>query len=394
MVDNRFSSKRSEGLSWPSWFLARGETSLRRHAHCRLTEIVRRFEGTAFATRAARAVEALDAPGLPPTTSPKRASAADGPLAPGGGADWIAQTLDVAAAGLDEHPPHADNWEIRKAALMLLDFPLNVRPRELWRRPVGRFYQRFMTRAIDEIAADGPEQGLQIWKMYNMGFVVRSANHAVGFDIHPGWRLEEPLSSGQMERLAGLLDVAFVSHLHWDHLHKGFLEMMLAAGKTVVLPPGLLPRLDHRRVLRVYNDYRHPTRIGDIEVRTYPGWQNFWSRNCVYLVRMDGLTIAHNGDNTRQRIYPRLARRDDVDVLLANGRTRIRRLADEAEPEMLITGHENELAHFVPIRSTFRQTFRRLKRLGLGPASPTGIDCHVLTWGESLHYLPDRARGE
>jgi hypothetical protein len=52
-------------------------------------------------------------------------------------------------------------------------------------------------------------------------------------------------------------------------------------------------------------------------------------------------------------------------------------------PALVITGHENEMAHTVPHREDFTQTYNRLE----GVRQPF----LVMMWGESFHY---RRNGE
>ncbi len=363
----------AEGLGiWPNWFTGKDEPLLRRLTRQRLLRIAEKYADTRFA-RQAHAAARADAQRADPH-------------------GWIGEALAVAGRALVDHPPAPGNWRIRKEALLLLDHPLSVRRGRRWRHEVGRFYQQFMARALDEITTSRPVEGVKLWKIYNMGFVAQSARHCVGFDIHPGKRLRPPLGRGQLEALAETLDVAFVSHIHWDHLHKGFLRMMLDAGKKVVLPASYRPWLSHPGVIRVYS-YRRPLRIGGIEVRCYPGWQRLYARNCVYVVRFDGVSIAHNGDNTRQKVYRRLAGVHDVNIVLANCWAGLGRCADLTDPQLVVTGHEHELGHSVSMRAPFRQTYSRLRQLGLGPETPAPLpepacDFAVLSWGEAVHWRP------
>jgi len=369
---DRLNSRLIEGFgAWPNWFSGKSRAELRLLARGRLLSLAERC-GPGETARAARAAVAADARRADPHT-------------------WVGDVLAVAGGALRDHPPGDGDWQVRKEALLLLDCALNVRRGSRWRRDVGRFYQDFMARAVEEIVSSRPAEGLRLWKIYNMGFVVRSRRHCVGFDIHPGRRLDPKLTVEQMRALAGALDVAFVSHIHVDHLHTGFARMMLEAGKTVVLPASYRPWLRGPGVIRVYNDYRTPIRIGGIEARCYPGWQRLLARNCVYVVNLEGFRIAHNGDNTRQRLYRRLGNEEDLDVVLANCWSGMGRWADAADPDLLVTGHENEIGHGLSMRAPFRHTYDRLDRLGLapGPDGPARARCEILSWGEGLHFRRD-----
>ncbi|KKL58768.1 hypothetical protein LCGC14_2222060, partial [marine sediment metagenome] len=368
---------RREGYgSWPNWFARKTRGQLRLLARDHLAEMAQRFEGADFASLAADVAEA-DA---------RRDDRHR----------WIRDALRVAAAALASHPPATGDQAVREQALLLLDFPLNVRRSRHWRVHVGRFYQRCMARALDEIAHTRVREGLHVWKMYNMGFVVKSARHCVGFDIHPGSRRTGPLSAHQQDRLAGMLDAALVSHLHFDHLHAGFLRRMLAAGKQIVLPPTLRPGLKGRNVHRVYGRRAGLTRIGKLSVRSLPGWQRLLTRNNVYVVDIDGHRVLHNGDNTRHGVYYRVSELGPIDVILANCWSGFGQWDHLSEAQLLITGHENELSHVVSMRAPFRRTYAKVRRMGLLPEgldapSAAGPDCRVLSWGEGLRWRSTRA---
>jgi hypothetical protein len=50
------------------------------------------------------------------------------------------------------------------------------------------------------------------------------------------------------------------------------------------------------------------------------------------------------------------------------------------KPQLVITGHENELGHTIDHREPYWLTYERIK-----PADRPGI---LMTWGESYHYVP------
>jgi hypothetical protein len=303
---------------------------------------------------------------------------------------WIGEVFRLAEKVLKAHPPAEGDHRLRKEALLLLDYPLHVRGGQAWRGELGRFYQSFMASAIKDIGSASVARGLRVWKMYNMGFVVRSRNYAVGFDVHAGYRHMQPLTDRQLRKLASALDVAMVSHPHTDHMDRRFLHTMLEMGKKVILPEGFGPRLNHPNVIRVYRR-SEPIRVGQMEIFCHPGWQRLIARNCVYLVSMDGCRVLHTGDNTRHRIYRRLAERDQVDVILANCWARLGTPTGPHHAELIITGHENELTHPPTMRASYRETYGRLVKLIERPGARVGgvmPRCAVLTWGESLHWTP------
>jgi len=361
-----------DGLgAWPNNLAGKSRSHLRRLARRRLARMGRRYEGADFAALAARAAQD-DAQGRDRH-------------------QWIDDALRVAAAALAAHPPSTGDPRVRREALELLDYPLNLRRSRHWHDPVRRFYQDSMARAVEEVAAADVREGLHVWKMYNMGFIVRTRSHCVGFDLHPGGKVTGSLTPPQQSNLVDLLDVVFISHLHPDHLHAGLLAQLLDAGKTVVLPPTLRPALQRPNAIRVYAPRPARFKAGGVDVTCLGGWQRLYARNNVYLVELDGHRVLHNGDNTRHGVYLHLAGGEPIDVVLANCWSGFGHGDHIHEASLLITGHENELGHAVSMRAPYRRTYAKFARLGLtvGGASDTaGPDCHVLSWGEGLHWKP------
>jgi hypothetical protein len=367
--------------AFPSWFTGKGEATLRLLARQRLAETAIKFYGTEFADRAITVLRGdLDTPD-------EHA--------------WMVRLLRLVEWALEKNPPSTGNWRVRKEALLLLDYPLHVSGGPVWREQIGRFYQAFISHAIKAIANDTVREGLKVWKMYNMGFVVKGPHGCVGFDIHPGTRLAHPLTERQLRKLARSLDVAVVSHPHHDHLNRSFLQMMLEEGKTIVLPAGSAGSLSGPNVIRVYRRTQ-PVRVGPIDIHCYAGWQRLIALNCVYVMHMDGYRVLHNGDNTRPEIYRRLARDRRVDIMLANCWARLGTPSGPMHTDILITGHENELSHPPTMRASYRETYERLLKIGpkvsgvparaieLGEPSGSLPRCMMMTWGESLHWKPEK----
>jgi len=357
--------------AYPGQFTGLSEPALRRRARRELRIAAARYDGSDFARAC------LDA------------ARADGQAGRARPHAWIREVLDVAATALEDHPFCAANWAVRRDAMALLDYPLHVWGGTIWRRAIGGFYQRFMTRALEQIAAPVTGGELRVWKMYNMGFVVKTADCCVAFDIHPGARMRPPLSGRQLADLAGLVDVVVVSHPHWDHQHRGFIRRMLRAGKTVLLPGRRRPGGDPPNVFRSRHALDEPVRVGPLRLRGYRGWQRFFVRNHVHLLEIGGYRVVHTGDNTRMYAYEGLADAPRPDLALVNCWAGYRTLVQRIRPRLVVTGHENELGHMVSMRCDYDFTFRDLERLHLAP--PNGAPdqaeksaCAVLSWGEGL----------
>jgi hypothetical protein len=80
-----------------------------------------------------------------------------------------------------------------------------------------------------------------------------------------------------------------------------------------------------------------------------------------------------------------IGRDHHVDVLFPNCWTNsLGRMIRGVNPELVITGHENEMSHTVEHREDYTQTWNRLFE--------SRYPALVMTWGESYHYRKDPVR--
>jgi L-ascorbate metabolism protein UlaG (beta-lactamase superfamily) len=299
--------------------------------------------------------------------------------------NWLVDTMEDSLGGLEAHPSDGTNWNTRRKLLEAIDVPINARRNDAWRRAVGAVFRRRMDKAIAEISAARVTSGMRIWRMYNMGFVVKSAEATVGFDIHPGWVFDNPMDEAQQKRLAGALDVAFVSHWHPDHCSRPFLKQMLAGGKKIVLIDSLAKELTGENVIRIPG-IDLPLRVAGVDVYCHTGRQFPTARNNVYIVRIGGLLVMHQGDNDKTSLYKDIAAEHKVDVLLGNCWARLGSCIKGISPRLVITGHENEIKHPPALRSGYPRTFRELDSAGLAPPWNNGPQVRVLFWGEHTDW--------
>jgi len=306
--------------------------------------------------------------------------------------DWLVDTLTACRHGLEANPADGSNWEKRRRLLEAIDVPINARQSDAWRRAVGAVFLHQMDKAVSEISKARVTRGVRIWRMYNMGFVVKSAEATVGFDIHPGWVFDSPMDEARQKQLAELLDAAFVSHWHKDHCSRPFLKQMLAAGKKIVLLDSLAKELTGQDVIRLPREDDEPIRIAGVDVYCYTGRQFniVWARNNVYVVRMGGCLIMHQGDNDKTSLYRDISREHEVDVLLGNCWARLNECITGTSPKLVITGHENEIKHPPALRSGYPRTFRELDKAGLAPPWENGPQARVLFWGEHTDWPDNR----
>ncbi len=318
--------------------------------------------------------------------------------------EWIDRSLQWVDYILQHYPPALAEHPVRRAALIRLDDILHIEsaPRK---QLVQAFYRRRLERAMVEIEQGKVTEGLRVWKLYNMGFLARSPAASFAFDIvrglpggaAPGFSVPKEW----VERLVAQADASFISHLHQDHADPEVARLFLKAGKPVMAPVGLwadVPDLASRLTYpkrSAQGLHAIPIQNGKqaLEVVAYPGHQGEDVTNNVHLVATpDGFAVVQTGDQSGAEgpgsdfdWIAQVGRDHAVDVLLVNcwGNALDRTLRG-VNPELVITGHENEMGHTVDHREDYTQTYNRLFR--------SRYPAIVMAWGESYHYRKDPAR--
>lgn len=303
-------------------------------------------------------------------------------------------TLNLVADALTRFPPQLPEPFIRRMAMLMLDGVLHEEsaPELL---PVQDFFHSAMGFAVDEIESTRVSRGAIIWKLYDHGFVVRTPTVTIGFDLVRGYSAgvdSFAVPDRLMERIIEQCDLLFISHWHGDHADRMVISSFIGADKPVVAPAeaeadsafqGRITHLaadaDSVQVLPIQGGSL------SLEVVVFPGHQGADMSNNVTLVRSpEGLAFCHTGDQSNEDDFSWIDEVSDqyeVDVLMINcWTTDISRAARGFDPELIITGHENELGHSIDHREPFWLTYDRLSR--------TSYPFLVMTWGESYHYLP------
>lgn len=318
--------------------------------------------------------------------------------------EWIDRSFQWVNYVLTSYPPAVEEVPVRRAALIRLDDILHIEsaPRKLL---VQQFYHQRLEAAIREIEQTKVTDGMQIWKLYNHGFLIRTTSVSFTFDIVPGLIRppEFSIPNDLMERLVAQSDAAFISHMHYDHANQEVARMFLAHNKPVIAPEGLwsdVPDLASRltypkRSTEVAHSISIHVGTQVLKVVAYPGHQGKAPIVNVNLVTTpEEFTVVHTGDQSGYEgpggdfdWIAQIGRDHHVDVLFPNcwgnslGRT-IRGI----NPELVITGHENEMSHTVDHREDYTQTYNHLFEVRY-PAI-------VMTWGETYHYRTDPVRQE
>ncbi len=306
---------------------------------------------------------------------------------------------------LTKHPPNYFAAKERKDALFLLDAVLHDKY-AAYREPVQKFYRTRIANTLVEIENTKVTEGAKIWKLYNMGFIVRTKSVTLAFDFVRGATAgskDFELTDETIERFVKQCDVLFISHYHSDHRDKGIAQSFVDMKKPVVAPTQLWkndPIFEKITHLKREADTKQilPIQNGKIklEVVIYPGHQMSKTLNNVPLVfTPDGITVSHMGDQINEGDFmvdykwiDNVAKKYHVDILFPTCWTNeLYRIVKGFNPALVIPGHENELGHSVDDRVPF---WGDTEYLGLTNDDLYRSDYHVIqmTWGESFHYIP------
>lgn len=311
--------------------------------------------------------------------------------------------LGLADETLVQYPPQLPEPTERRLALHLLDGVLHdvYAPQ---RPPVRDYFHRRIHRAVGEIENTSVNQGAVIWKLYNHCFVVRTATVTVAFDLTRArlWRTENfELPDDLVARIVEQCDVLFISHRHGDHADEWVAQTFLDQGKPVVAPPEVWEdKPIHQQITHLEREAHAlqplPVKNGqsELQVVVYPGHQGPDIQNNVSLIfTPEGISFAQTGDQSNDSDFDwidQVSTHHQVDLLLPNcWTTDIVRAVRGFDPELVITGHENEMGHTIDHREPYWLTYQRKTGSDrFGGSRLVGYDkpLMVMTWGESYHY--------
>ena len=308
---------------------------------------------------------------------------------------------------LTDYSPHYPLQRDRYLALLLLDAVLH-QPYAAFRMPVQDFFHQKMEKALTELENNKVQQGAMIWKLYNMGFIVRTKTVTIAFDLVRGGSSRSEnfeLSDETMRRFVDQCDILFISHKHRDHVDLGVAQTFIAQSKPVVAPPQVWKNEPiHSQITHLKRDDSLMQKLSvkngkqTLKMVIYPGHQMAGTENNVSLVfTPEGLSFCQMGDQINEGDFmvdyawiDNVHKHHHVDVLMPPCWTNeIYRIVKGFDPELVIPGHENELGHPVDDRVPFwgdseflELTYPELKK--------SDYPLLLMTWGESYHYLPKK----
>ena len=304
-------------------------------------------------------------------------------------------TLQIVDEALGKYPPTLEEPLERRMTMLMLDGVLHEE-NATKRTAVKEFLNRRIGNSIEQISQTEVKEGAIIWKLYNHGFIVRTPSVTIGFDLVRGnsWVEGGFLVDRQIyKQLVDECDVLFISHRHRDHADQWVAQSFIEQGKPVLAPPevwkdeAIHSKLMHlKREANLIQMIDLPMCNEKLSLVNFPGHQGGDIENNVIVVKThEGLSFAHTGDQSgpadEWEWIDRLGDKFPIDVLFPNCWTPdLPRMVKGMNPNLVITGHENEMGHTVDHRESNWLTYTRLK----GTSKPSIL----MTWGEKFHYLP------
>jgi len=306
-------------------------------------------------------------------------------------------TLDIVVQALTKYPPSIAEPLERKMAMLMLDGVLHEE-QAAHRPSVQKFLIDRIELVAKELQRTKVKEGAMIWKLYNHGFIVRTASVTFAFDLvraHSAKAEGFVIANELMQQVIDQCDALFISHRHRDHGDILVAQSFIDQDKPVVAPPEVwqdqpihknithLKREPHTlQVLQIQNGKQK------LKVVNYPGHQGSDIENNVPLVLTpEGMSFAQTGDQSGPsgdwNWIDQVGFHNRVDILFPNCWTpQIHRMVKGFQPQLVITGHENEMGHTIDHRESNWLTYTRLK----GAPAPFLL----VTWGESYHYIPKK----
>lgn len=316
--------------------------------------------------------------------------------------------LDSVQAILRKYPPVLKEGKERGYAKLLLDAVFHEKY-AAYRKPAQDFFHSQISRLVEELETQKVRHGARIWKIYDMGFIVRTNRVTIAFDLVSGitsGSKEFALPAPLLDRMVKQCDLLFISHRHADHAEQAVAERFINDNKPVISPDQVW------RGESIASRIEHPDRSAEklhqlvlpgerkLSFVVFPGHQMQSTDNNVVLVTTpDGITLAHTGDEINEGDYmpdfewiDKVALKYKVDILMPNAWTMdICRIVKGFDPALVLPGHELELGHTVWDRLPYWGDDAYLE-LNYKQLKQSSYPVVALVWGESILYSKSRSK--
>lgn len=303
------------------------------------------------------------------------------------------QLLELTELALEKYPPQFPEPLERQMAMLMLDAVFHD-VEAPHRPPVQDFHHRRMKLVLDDIKKSTISEGAKFWKLYDMGFIIRTKSVTVGFDITRAYSSKSEnfaLTDDFIKEIVDQCDILFISHYHGDHADETVARFFLDQGKPVVAAPDIWDdKPIHEEIThlerKVHEKQTVPVKSGNLglEVVIYPGHQGANILNNVAVVfTPDGITYCHTGDQSLAADFSwidEVGEKYEIDILVPNcWTTDPQRTAKGYNPKLIIPSHENELGHTIDHREAYALDYSRWN---------VPYPKLIMAWGEFYHYIP------
>lgn len=319
---------------------------------------------------------------------------------------WV-QTYDPHSTGND--------WDVRKAIADFLDLVMDtvdIESHPLLHPDLGPFISKFHQarwwEAINTLAnVPPPVTGVRSLKLYSSSWIIQAkdgnGSFNVGIDVCDGpfgpstyTPFNHQVSNAQIQAMADLLDVYFITHIHGDHLSARLIYEMLLRGKPIIATQevkneAMLLGAPNAASITVPSGGSTHT-LGPLTWTSFDGWQYggfldaaqtipdvnhpFNVTNNSFLFSLNGKDIVHFGDNNDPGItsflQTKLNQGWSPDLQMNMGQLQPT-LEPMISPEQRFLSHDLEFHHF-------GDSFLSMEVHQSGP----NIQRRVLMWGEHL----------
>lgn len=300
---------------------------------------------------------------------------------------WV--MFDQIKKSLKANPPCDRNAsEPRRLALLNLDALLHNYHYDK-SLSLNDFIATQVSSVVDALNHPATDGALEVYKVYNDGFVVRSASTCIAFDLCG--REGKMVPDSLMQRIAGHCDALFISHVHTDHADTSIVRAFVTAGKPVVAPAALFPGV--KKITHIKDNGQTESgklKLGKRHVSyiVLPGHQNETATTWVQcdhnvVTFPEGFTVAHIGDQAHSQDMPWIKKAwqsvSPVDILFSTAwMGKPENTVNGYKPRTVMTGHENEMGHTINGRVPFWFAYHNYRN----------VSCPVIImgWGEKYVY--------
>lgn len=290
--------------------------------------------------------------------------------------EWISQVLDLCLSLEGVYPPHLSHplegtndmvERVRRGILRLYDFPLHVcssknsddiisPPAEQSDKYSGSVINHIKIKRdnmFDFLSLPRPTgDELQLIKVYSSGFILRTKNACVAFDICYNYGFS---NIERIDELVANLDAICFTHAHQDHFDYTLASKMLDAGKTVIIPSDLVMSSSSPKKLVWKNGQADFVQITPAVKALAKMSAQGEEPNLVYYLDIDGWRVSHNGDNSIIGNLDFLSGKEQPDVIFldffGNYTEHLKRYMNMTQSHgaapVYITTHGNEYHHTV-----------------------------------------------